>query len=80
MICNKLGNIIKWNWDNIDEGEDFLEGIKTKDFNEGLSILEGKAQTDNQNNYIKLLEILDKKYPKSTWLFLYLISSNKLDC
>ncbi len=65
-----LPNIIKWNWDNIDEGEDFSEGIKTLDFNEGLSILEGKVQTDKQNNYIRLSKILDKKYPKSTWLFL----------
>ena len=63
-----LPNILKWNFDNIDGGDDFYEGLKIIDFNKNLSILEGNALTHKKNNYINLLGIIDKKYPKSTWL------------
>ena len=65
-----LPNISKWDLDKIDKDDDLLEGIKMINFDEGLTIIEGKNLNDKKNNYINFWNILTKKYGKREWIFL----------
>ena len=65
-----LPNILKWDLDKIDKDDDVLEGIKMINFDEGLTIIEGKNLNDKKNNYINFWNILTKKYGKREWIFL----------